>query len=268
MSVNVILQALETEGVVKIVSSPKVVTQNNKKAKVLSGQKIPYPAQQAGVTTGAITVSFADANLSLEVTPQITNDGTILMDIHVEKADADFAQEVAGTPTITQKLIETQVLVKDGGTAIMGGVYKNTNSTQLTGVPFLSKLPLIGFLFRNKTDQRQQRRAPGLHHPAHPQELVSLVRPWSRPSRLPGGFGFRVLAPTHWRVIRLAPPRFAAGGPSGHAGPSPRAESIRLRFIEQASKQPSRDAGHSRDRSPRPHAANRRNPHPRRGRTA
>jgi len=153
MSVNVILQALESEGVVKIISSPKVVTQNNKKAKVLSGQKIPYPAQQAGSNSGAITVSFAEANLSLEVTPQITNDGTILMDIHVEKSDANFAQQVAGTPTITQKLIETQVLVKDGGTAIMGGVYKNTNSTSTTGVPFLAKLPIIGFLFRNKIDK-------------------------------------------------------------------------------------------------------------------
>jgi type IV pilus assembly protein PilQ len=152
MSINVILQALETQGVVKVVSSPKVVTQNNKKAKVLSGQKIPYPTTQSGSSSGAITVAFADANLSLEVTPQITNDGTILMDIHVEKSDANFSQEVSGTPTITTKLIETQVLVKDGGTAVMGGVYKNTNSSSTTGVPFLSHLPLIGFLFRNKTD--------------------------------------------------------------------------------------------------------------------
>ena len=153
MSVNVILQALEKEGVVKIVSSPKVVTQNNKKAKILSGSKIPYPAQQSGVSTGAISVTFADANLELEVTPQITNDGTILMDIHVEKADADFSHLVGSTPTITRKMVETQVLVKDGGTAIMGGVYKNTNTQQTTGVPFLNKLPLIGFLFRNKINQ-------------------------------------------------------------------------------------------------------------------
>ena len=153
MSINVILQALETQGVVKVVSSPKVVTQNNKKAKVLSGQKIPYPTTQSGSSSGAITVAFADANLSLEVTPQITNDGTILMDIHVEKSDADFSNEVAGTPTITQKMVETQVLVKDGGTAVMGGVYKNTNSSSTTGVPFLSHLPLLGFLFRNKTDK-------------------------------------------------------------------------------------------------------------------
>jgi len=153
MSVNVILQALEKQGVVKIVSSPKVVTQNNKKAKILSGAKIPYPAQQAGVSTGAITVAFADANLELEVTPQITNDGTILMDIRVEKSDADFGQLVGTTPTITHKEVVTQVLVKDGGTAIMGGVYKNNHTAQSTGVPFLNSLPLIGFLFRNKINQ-------------------------------------------------------------------------------------------------------------------
>jgi type IV pilus assembly protein PilQ len=155
MSINVILQALESEGVIKVISSPKVVTQNNKKAKVLSGQKIPYPTIQSGNVSGAITVAFADADLSLEVTPQITNDGTILMDIHVQKDDADFTQEVQGTPTITTKLVETQVLVKDGGTAIMGGVYKNTNQQTTTGVPWLSKLPLIGFLFRTKNDQDQ-----------------------------------------------------------------------------------------------------------------
>jgi len=153
MSVNVILQALEKQGVVKIVSSPKVVTQNNKKARILSGAKIPYPAQQTGVAGGAIAVQFADANLELEVTPQITNDGTILMDIKVEKADADFGQLVGTTPTITRKAVETQVLVKDGGTAIMGGVYKNNNTQQSTGVPFLKDLPLIGFLFRNKINK-------------------------------------------------------------------------------------------------------------------
>ena len=152
ISVNVILQALETEGVIKVISSPKVVTQNNKKAKVLSGRKIPYPTVQSGGSSNAITVSFVDANLSLEVTPQITNDGTIIMDIHVEKSDADFSNEVQGTPSITQKIVDTQVLVKDGGTAIMGGVYKDQNTHSTEGVPFLAKLPLIGWLFRNKID--------------------------------------------------------------------------------------------------------------------
>jgi type IV pilus assembly protein PilQ len=153
MSVNVILQALEKDGKVKIISSPKVVTQNNKKAKILSGEKIPYPSQQGGAQGGAITVSFVDANLQLEVTPQITNDGTILMDLKIDKAEADFSRQVQGTPTILNKSIETQVLVKDGGTAILGGVHINSSSHQITGVPFISKLPLIGWLFRSKDDK-------------------------------------------------------------------------------------------------------------------
>lgn len=151
-SVNFILQALEKDGVVKIVSSPKVVAQNNRKATILSGQKIPYPTQQGGAAGGAITVAFVNANLQLDVTPQITNEGTILMDLHIEKAEADFSRTVQGTPTILQKSIETQVLVRDGGTAVLGGVYVTNTSKGTAGVPFLMHLPIIGALFRNKTN--------------------------------------------------------------------------------------------------------------------
>ena len=158
ISVNAILQAMEHDGTVKIVSSPRLTTQNNKKGKILSGQKIPYQSMQGGASGGAITVAFAEANLELDVTPQITNDGTILMDLQIEKAEADFSRQVNGTPTIVRKSIQTQVLVKDGGTAVLGGVYATNNSSGTTGVPFLSKLPLIGWLFRNKTqnDQNQE----------------------------------------------------------------------------------------------------------------
>jgi type IV pilus secretin PilQ/predicted competence protein len=154
-SINAILQAMETNGTIKIVSSPKLVTQNNKKATILSGQKIPYPTQQGGAQGGAITVAFIDANLQLDVTPQITNEGTIIMDLKVEKAAADFTQTVNGTPTIDRKSIETQVLVRDGGTAVLGGVYVTQSTLQSTGVPFLMNLPLIGFLFRNNNKQEQ-----------------------------------------------------------------------------------------------------------------
>jgi len=147
-SINAVLQALESDGVVKIVSSPKVITQNNKKATILSGEKIPYPTQQGGAQGGAITVAFVDANLQLDVTPQITNEGTIIMDIKLEKAEADFSRTVQGTPTILRKALETQMLVRDGGTAVLGGVYVTNSSSGQTGVPFLSKIPLIGFLFR------------------------------------------------------------------------------------------------------------------------
>lgn len=154
-SVNFILQALEKEGKVKIVSSPKLVTQNNKKAKILSGEKIPYPSQQGGAAGGAITVAFADANLELNVTPQITSEGTIIMDIKIEKAEADFSRTVQGTPTILRKEIETQVLVRDGGTAVLGGVYSTNKSTGFAGVPFLSKLPFVGGLFRTRSNKDQ-----------------------------------------------------------------------------------------------------------------
>ena len=152
-SINAVLQAMESDGTIKIVSSPKLVTQNNKKATILSGQKIPYPTQQGGAAGGAITVAFIDANLQLDVTPQITNEGTIIMDLKVEKAAADFTQTVQGTPTIDRKSIETQVLVRDGGTAVLGGVYITNSTLQSTGGPFLKNLPLIGFLFRNNTKQ-------------------------------------------------------------------------------------------------------------------
>lgn len=154
-SINAVLQAMEKDGTLKIVSSPKVVTQNNKKATILSGEKIPYPTQQGGAAGGAITVAFIDANLQLDVTPQVTNEGTIIMDLKVEKAEADFTRTVQGTPTIIRKAIETQVLVRDGGTAVLGGVYITNSSTGTTGVPFLSKIPLIGFLFRNDTKQEK-----------------------------------------------------------------------------------------------------------------
>ncbi len=154
-SINAVLQAMEKDGTLKIVSSPKVVTQNNKKATILSGQKIPYPTQQGGAAGGAITVAFIDANLQLDVTPQVTNEGTIIMDLKIEKAEADFTRTVQGTPTILRKSIETQVLVRDGGTAVLGGVYITSTSVGTTGVPFLSKIPLIGFLFRNDTKQDQ-----------------------------------------------------------------------------------------------------------------
>lgn len=151
-SVNFILQALEKDGVVKIVSSPKVVTQNNRKATILSGQKIPYPTQQGGAAGGAITVAFIDANLQLDVTPQITNEGTVLMDLKIQKAEADFSRTVNGTPTILNKSIETQVLVRDGGTAVLGGVYVTNTSKGTAGVPFLMRLPIIGALFRTKSN--------------------------------------------------------------------------------------------------------------------
>jgi type IV pilus assembly protein PilQ len=151
MSLNAIIQAMEDNNQVKVVSEPKLISQNNAESLISDGAKIPYQSTQGGGVAGAVTTSFQDADLKLKVKPRITNDGTIIMDVEIEKSSADFTQEVNGTPTILSKKLNTVVLVEDGGTAILGGVFTNSAGTGSTGVPFLSKLPGLGWLFRKKT---------------------------------------------------------------------------------------------------------------------
>jgi len=151
MSLNMIIQALEKNNQIKVVSEPKLLGQNNASAMITDGSRIPYQANQSGLVGGAISVQFTDAELKMEVTPQITNDGMIILDVHIEKGQPDFGRQVNGVPTILRKQIQTKVLVQDGGTAILGGVFTNTVEGGTTGVPFLSKLPGIGWMFRNKT---------------------------------------------------------------------------------------------------------------------
>lgn len=153
LNLNVILQAAESEGTARIVSNPKVTTQNNQKGTISAGEKIPYPAQQGGASGGAISVTFAQADLKLDVTPQITSDGTIIMDLKIDKSEADFSRQVGGQPTIITRELSTRVLVPDGGTAVLGGVYIKRSSADTTGVPFLRKLPVLGGLFRSKHNQ-------------------------------------------------------------------------------------------------------------------
>jgi len=152
MSLNMIIQALERKNQIKVVSEPKLLGQNNASAVITDGSRIPYQANQSGLVGGAISVQFTDAELKMEVTPQITNDGTIILDVLIEKGQPDFDNQVNGVPTILRKQIQTKVLVQDGGTAILGGVFTNTVGGGTTGVPFLSKLPGIGWLFRKKTN--------------------------------------------------------------------------------------------------------------------
>lgn len=156
-NVNFILQAAQSEGKAKVVSTPKVLCFNNQKGVVSSGEKIPYPTIQSGQNAGAVTVAFMDAKLELEVTPQITNDGSIIMDLKVDNSSADFAKQVNGTPAILTKMIQTKCLVKNGGTAVLGGIYITRTSKDSTGIPFLNKLPVIGGLFRNRSTEEESR---------------------------------------------------------------------------------------------------------------
>jgi type IV pilus assembly protein PilQ len=152
MSLNMIIQALEKTNQIKVVSEPKLLGQNNASALISDGSRIPYTVIQGGIIGGAVSVQFTEAELKMEVTPQITNDGTIILDVHIEKGQPDFGRNINNVPTILRKQIKTQVLVKDGGTAILGGVFTNTVEGGTTGVPFLSRLPGIGWMFRNKTN--------------------------------------------------------------------------------------------------------------------
>ncbi|MCL1893378.1 MAG: type IV pilus secretin PilQ [Holophagaceae bacterium] len=151
LSFNAIIQALESTNQIKVVSQPKLSAPNNEQAYISDGSRIPYQSNQGGAAGGAITVQFVEAQLKLQVKPQITNDGNILMEVELEKGQPDFGNQVNGTPTILTKQLKTTIFVHDGGTAVLGGVFSNSLETGSTGVPFLSKLPGIGWMFRNKT---------------------------------------------------------------------------------------------------------------------
>jgi type IV pilus assembly protein PilQ len=143
--INVELSALEADGKGKIVASPRVLTADQVEAVIEQGTEIPY--QQAS-SSGATAVAFRKANLSLKVKPQITPDGNIIMTLDVNK-DQPGATTPAGVQ-INTKHVKTEVLVENGGTVVIGGIYEQTERTDITQVPFFGDLPLIGYLFKSK----------------------------------------------------------------------------------------------------------------------
>ncbi len=138
------LSALESEGRAEIVASPRLMTTNQQAAVIESGEDIPY---QQSTSSGATAVAFKKAVLSLKVTPQITPDGKLLMDLKINQ-DSDSGQRVQGVPIILTKSIETNVLVNNGQTIVLGGIYQQDRNNTVTRVPFLGRIPLVGVLFR------------------------------------------------------------------------------------------------------------------------
>lgn len=146
------LSALESEGKGKILSSPKVITSDNKKATITQGKSIPYQTvSQSGTQT-----QFAEATLGLEVTPTVTKDGYIKLDVIAKKDSADFINTSAGVPTIDKKQATTMLYVKDGETAVIGGIYEREENEGEAGVPVLKNIPLFGWMFK-KTTQKDTR---------------------------------------------------------------------------------------------------------------
>jgi len=145
---NLELTALESDGQGKVISSPRVVTADKVKATIEQGTEIPY---QQATSSGATSVAFRKAVLKLEVTPQITPEGAIFMDVKVNK-DTPGQPTTAG-PAIDTKNVQTQVLVENGGTVVLGGIYEQNTRTSVTKVPFLGDLPVVGYLFKTTSKQ-------------------------------------------------------------------------------------------------------------------
>ena len=158
-----VLTMAESRGLLKILSRPRVVTQNNIQAVVRQGFRIPVVTQaQLG---GPPTVTYVDAFLRLTVTPQITAENTIFLNVDVENTTPDFSRQVQGNPTLITQQATTQVLVTDGGTVVIGGVIQTQNSLNVLQVPLLGNIPVFGNLFKRTTVQTST------------QELIFFITP-------------------------------------------------------------------------------------------
>jgi type IV pilus assembly protein PilQ len=146
--IDAILTMAESRGLLKILSRPRVVTQNNIQALVRQGIRVPIVTQaQLG---GPPTVTYVDAFLRLTVTPQITSENTIFLNVDVENTTPDFGRTVQGNPTLITQQATTQVLVTDGGTVVIGGVIQTQNSVSISQVPLLGSIPALGNLFKRR----------------------------------------------------------------------------------------------------------------------
>jgi type IV pilus assembly protein PilQ len=143
---NLELSALEAEGKGKLVSSPRVITADQVKALIEQGTELPY---QTATSSGATAIAFRKANLKLEVTPQITPEGAIILDVDVNKDSV--GQQTSAGYAINTKHVKTQVLVENGGTVVIGGIFETTETESVNKVPLLGDIPFLGALFRNKT---------------------------------------------------------------------------------------------------------------------
>ena len=152
---NLELYALETDGRGKVISSPRVVTANNVTATIEDGTEVPYVTPS---TTGSpATVTFKSAKLSLKATPQITPEGRVLMKLEIAKEEPDWTKAVQGNPPIKSTKVDTEVVVDNGGTVVIGGVFSVSNTNTTERVPFLGDLPYVGFLFKVNSTENTRR---------------------------------------------------------------------------------------------------------------
>jgi type IV pilus assembly protein PilQ len=153
LNIDVALRALETEGALRVISTPRITTQNNMEAEVTQGVEIPY---QVVTTTGGITstsIQFKDAALKLLVTPKITAANTVIMNIALENGTpSDILGAEAAGPSIRTDRARTSVQVADGATTVIGGILATTDQSDRARTPGLSRVPLLGWLFKNEAE--------------------------------------------------------------------------------------------------------------------
>ena len=142
---DTIIQAAEAKGTAKLLSRPRITTQNNQPATVSQGTQIPVQTN----VNNTISVTFVDFSLSLTVTPQITEAGTILLTAAIENSSSEFGRSVNGIPSVSSQQATTQVLIPDGGTAVIGGILLDNESINVSQVPGLGNIPVLGNLFKS-----------------------------------------------------------------------------------------------------------------------
>ncbi len=154
LNLNLTLEALEGQGRGKIISNPKVITSENRQAKITQGTQIPYQTSSQSLGTN---IEFKDAVLELEVTPYVVRDGNIRLTIKAKKDAVNFDSRFP-VPGIDKREAVTELLVRDGETTVLGGIYETNETDNTSGVPGLSRIPILGWLFKNhnRTDTKQE----------------------------------------------------------------------------------------------------------------
>jgi type IV pilus assembly protein PilQ len=155
--ISAAITAAESRGQAKIVATPRVTALNNRPAQIESGQQIPVVTPQAGATGGAVlfTTTFVSVPLRLSVTPQISDAGTVVLRVTAENNSVNTAIAVNGTPGIDTQRMQTEVLVPDGGTTVIGGVLADNETELQNRTPGLGSIPILGNLFKRKLTTRQ-----------------------------------------------------------------------------------------------------------------
>ncbi len=188
-NLQVILDAAESNGLAHTLGTPRITTLNNKEAIISSGQRIPFTTlgsiNAQGGTNLVATVEFVDAALQLAVTPHVTNDNSVMMKVRATRNTADFDNTVFQNPSITTREALNEVLVADGDTVVIGGIYTNDDSNDHSGTPFLQDVPVLGHLFKNNSRTKDTRELIFLISPKIIRN-ASVIRPSINP---PGGDG-------------------------------------------------------------------------------